>query len=253
MSEHTVGTRDQWLAARRELLDAEKEHFRAKDELAHRRQALPWVVVEQEYSFETDDGQKTLAELFDRRSQLLVYHFMFGPAYKVACPSCSAIADGFNGVAVHLAHHDVMLWAVSRAPIEKLQAFKKRMEWTFPWASSFRSDFNADFGVGFTPEQQRDGLEYNFQREPGWKPGDASDSGAAPFAAMSGTDVTTYLQERPGMSAFALDDGVVYHTYSAYSRGIDALWGMYQWLDRSPLGRNEEGLWWRHHDKYPAR
>ena len=190
---------------------------------------------------------------------LLVYHFMFGPDYTAGCPSCSAIADGFDGFVVHLANHDVMLSAVSRAPLAKLQAYKRRMGWTFPWASSFGGDFNVDFGVGFTEEQQRaGGIEYNYRREAAWqaKPGEgplireAGGEGAVVFAAMTGTDAATYARERPGLSAFALDDGVVYHTYSAYSRGVDGLWGMYQWLDRAPKGRNETGVWWRRHDEY---
>jgi predicted dithiol-disulfide oxidoreductase (DUF899 family) len=209
------------------------------------------VRLDKEYRFDTDEGSASLEGLFRGRSQLLVYHFMFGPDYKAGCPSCSAIADGFNGFAVHLANHDVMLWAVSRAPLAKLQAFKQRMGWTFPWASSSPSDFNADFSVGFNEEQQRTGIEYNYTREPGWKlkPSE-SGGGSAPFAAMAGTDVATYIRERPGMSAFAREDGVVYHTYSTYARGLDGLWGMYQWLDRAPKGRNESGLWWRHHDAY---
>jgi len=189
-----------------------------------------------------------LADLFRKRSQLLIYHFMFGPDYMAGCPSCSAIADGFNGIAVHLANHDVMLWAVSRAPRAKLQAYERRMGWTFPWASSFGSDFNADFSVRFTEALQRDGaIEYNYRREPAWKGGG---EGAVNFAAMSGTDAATFTRERPGMSAFVLEDGVVYHTYSAYARGLDGLWGMYQWLDRAPKGRNETGVWWRRHDEY---
>jgi predicted dithiol-disulfide oxidoreductase (DUF899 family) len=177
---------------------------------------------------------------------------MFGPDYTAGCPACSAIADGFNGFAVHLANHDVMLWAVSRAPLAKLQGYKRRMGWTFPWASSFGGDFNPDFSVGFTEEQQREeGIEYNYRREPPMRPGpEKADDGAAAFAAMSGTDKATYVRERPGVSAFALEDGVVHHTYSAYARGLDALWGMYQWLDRASKGRNEEGLWFRRHDEY---
>ena len=175
-----------------------------------------------------------------------MYHFMFGPDYSAGCPACSAIADGFNGFAVHLANHDVMLWAVSRAPLAKLQAYKRRMGWTFPWASSFGSDFNADFNVWFTEEQQREGgIEYNYRREPPFGGGRAS-----VHATMCGTDTATYTRERPGVSAFALEDGVVYHTYSAYARGLDGLWNMYQWLDRAPLGRNETGLWFRRHDEY---
>ena len=248
MTTHRTGTRNEWLAARLELLEAEKELTRRSDELARRRQELPWVRIDKGYRFETDEGSASLADLFRGRSQLLVYHFMFGPDYKAGCPSCSAIADGFNGFAVHLANHDVMLWAVSRAPLAKLQAYKRRMGWTFPWASSFGGDFNTDFSVGFTEEQQRErGIEYNFRREAPWQ-GDSE--GAVAFAAMTGTDAATYARERPGVSAFALEDRVVYHTYSAYSRGVDGLWGMYQWLDRAPKGRNEQGVWWRRHDEY---
>ena len=186
---------------------------------------------------------------FRARSQLLFYHSMFRPDYTAGCPSCSAIADGFNGVAVHLANHDVMLWAVSRAPLSKLQAYKQRMGWSFPWASSFGSDFNADFNVWFTEEQQRQGgIEYNY-RHSGWQLPDG-DNPVARVAAMCGTDAATFTRERPGMSAFVLEGGVVYHTYSTYARGLDGLWGMYQWLDRAPRGRNEHGVWWRRHDEY---
>ena len=241
MTTHTIGTRKEWLTARLGLLEAEKEITRRSDELARRRQELPWVRVDKEYRFETEEGQVSLAGLFRGRSQLLVYHFMFGPDYTAGCPSCSSIADGFNGFAVHLAQHDVMLWAVSRAPLVKLQAYKRRMGWSFPWASSFGGDFNADFSVRFTEEQQREGgIEYNYRREPALVQG-SSDEGSDAFAAMSGTDAATYARERPGMSAFALEDGAVYHTYSAYARGLDGLWGMYQWLDRAPKGRNEAG------------
>jgi predicted dithiol-disulfide oxidoreductase (DUF899 family) len=249
--QHRVVSREEWLAARVGLLKEEKELTRRSDELARRRQELPWVRIDKGYRFEIDEGSASLADLFRGRSQLLVYHFMLGPDYKAGCPSCSAIADGFNGFAVHLANHDVMLWAVSRAPLAKLQAYKRRMGWTFPWASSFGSDFNPDFHVSFTEEQQRQGLEYNYRREPPWKVRDG-EGPVAEFAATTGTDTATYIRERPGMSAFALDDGVVYHTYSAYSRGLDGLWGMYQWLDRAPKGRNETGLWWRRHDEYEA-
>ncbi len=250
-AKHAVGTREEWLKKRLELLKDEKEHTRRSDELARRRRELPWVRVEKEYRFDADDGQTTLEGLFKGRSQLLIYHFMFGPDYKAGCPSCSSIADGFNGFFVHLINHDVMFWAVSRAPLKKLQAFKKRMGWTFPWASSFHTDFNRDYSVGFTEEQQQTGgIEYNWRREPPM-PVKSDGGGAAPFAKLAGTDVATYVRERPGMSAFALEDGAVYHTYSAYARGLDALWGMYAWLDRAPKGRNETGeLWWRHHDSY---
>jgi len=250
MTTHRTGTRNEWLAARLELLEAEKELTRRSDELARRRQALPWVRIDKAYRLETDKGSASLQDLFQGRSQLLVYHFMFGPDYKAGCPSCSAIADGFNGIAVHLANHDVMLWAVSRAPLAKLQAYKRRMGWTFPWASSSGGDFYADFSVGFTEEQQREGgIEYNYRREAPL-PGPGGAEGPVAYAATTGTDVATYTRERPGLSAFALEDGVVYHTYSAYSRGVDGLWGMYQWLDRAPKGRNETGLWWRRNDEY---
>jgi predicted dithiol-disulfide oxidoreductase (DUF899 family) len=255
MTTHRTGTRNEWLAARLELLEAEKELTRRSDELARRRQELPWVRIDKEYRFETDEGSASLADLFRGRSQLLVYHFMFGPDYTAGCPNCSAIADGFNGFVVHLANHDVTLAAVSRAPLAKLQAYKRRMGWTFPWASSFGGDFNADFNVWFTEEQQREGgIEYNYRREGPVAeiPSSSTPDGPTTLAAMTGTDVATYTRERPGMSAFALEDGVVYHTYSAYARGLDGLWGMYQWLDRAPKGRNETGPAprWRRHDEY---
>jgi predicted dithiol-disulfide oxidoreductase (DUF899 family) len=253
MTKHLTGTREDWLKARLALLETEKELTRRSDELAWRRRELPWVKVDKTFRFETDEGSAMLPDLFRGRSQLLVYHFMFGPDYKAGCQSCSAIADGFNGIAVHLANHDVMLWAVSLAPLAKLQAFKKRMGWTFPWASSFGSDFNFDFNVSITEEQQRHGgVEYNYQRSGhalDAKP-EAASEGPLVGAALTGTDVATYTRERPGMSAFVLEDGTVYHTYSTYARGLDGLWGMYQWLDRAPKGRNETGIWWRHHDEY---
>ena len=260
MRVHRTGTREEWLAARLALLDAEKEFTRRSDELARQRRDLPWVRIGKEYRFETDVGTASLADLFQGRSQLLVYHFMFGPDYTAGCPSCSAIADGFNGFAVHLAYHDVMLWAVSRAPLAKLQAYKRRMGWAFPWASSFGTDFNADYSVSFTEQQQREeGIEYNYRRVTALQlragkeseiPSRTTPDGPAAGAAMAGTDVATYARERPGMSAFVLEDGVVYHTYSTYARGLDGLWGMYQWLDRAPRGRNETGIWWRRHDEY---
>jgi predicted dithiol-disulfide oxidoreductase (DUF899 family) len=252
MPEHTVGTREEWLIARRELLDSEKELTRRGDELARRRQELPWVRIDKEYQFETEEGGASLADLFRGRSQLLVYHFMFGPDFTAGCPSCSAIADGFNGSVVHLANHDVTLSAVSRAPIEKLRAYKRRMGWSFPWASSFGSDFNYDFNTSVTEEQQRGGIvEYNYRTSDVRESLEAGNQGPiAEIAAGLGTDVATYTREAPGMSAFALEDGVVYHTYSAYARGLDGLWGMYQWLDRAPKGRNETGLWFRRLDEY---
>jgi predicted dithiol-disulfide oxidoreductase (DUF899 family) len=282
MTKHKTGTRQEWLAARLELLKAEKELTRRGDELARRRQELPWVRIEKEYRFETDEGMEriglsdiegkttrvgaskrgservskaSLADLFRGRSQLLVYHFMFGPDYTAGCPSCSAIADGFNGFEVHLKNHDMMLWAVSRAPLAKLQDYKRRMGWTFPWASSADGEFNSDFSASFTEEEQRKGIEYNYEQEEPVAPisSRSTSDGASKFAAMCGTDVNTYIRERPGMSAFALEDGVVYHTYSTYARGLDGLWGMYQWLDRAPKGRNETGVWWRRRDEYESK
>ena len=253
MTAHTTGTRDEWLTARLDLLAAEKELTRRSDQLAAQRRSLPWVRIDKAYRFETEQGSASLDDLFRGRSQLLIYHFMFGPDYVAGCPSCSSIADGFNGIAVHLANHDVMLTAVSRAPLVKLQAFKTRMGWTFPWASSYGSDFNADFNVFFTEAQQREGgADYNYRPQPPAPLQAAREGGgpAAQSAAQTGTDVATFARERPGLSAFVREDGVVYHTYSTYARGLDGLWGMYQWLDRAPLGRNEQGIWWRHHDRY---
>src|SRR5436189_6030826 len=251
MNQPRVASRAEWLAARLELLKAEKELTGRSDELARKRQELPWVRIDKEYRFETDEGMErmglsdiegkttrvgaskrgservskaSLADLFRGRSQLLVYHFMFGPDYTAGCPSCSAIADGFNGIATHLANHDVMLWAVSRAPLAKLQAFKRRMGWTFPWASSLGGDFNFDFNVTISEAQQREGYEYNYRREaPAPKPeisSRATPEGPAKGAAMTGTDVATYTRERPGMSGLVLEDGVVYHVYSTYARGL---------------------------------
>jgi predicted dithiol-disulfide oxidoreductase (DUF899 family) len=266
MTTHLTGTREEWLARRLELLQAEKQLTRLGDALARQRQELPWVRIDKEYSFATDEGSASLADLFRGRSQLLIYHFMFGPDYTAGCASCSAIADGFNGFAVHLYNHDVALSAVSRAPLAKLQAFKQQMGWTFPWASSFGSDFNFEFGVGITDAQQREGgAEYNYRRERAtgtgakgkgtaeWSSAYGSDSPLAQFARGCGTDPATYIRERPGMSAFVLEDGVVYHTYSTYARGLDGLWGMYQWLDRAPKGRNEAGVWCRRHNEYDTR
>jgi predicted dithiol-disulfide oxidoreductase (DUF899 family) len=259
-TKHKTGTRKEWLTARLDLLKAEKELTHKSDEIARRRQELPWVKVDKDYAFETEKGKATLKDLFRGRSQLLIYHFMFGPDYTAGCPSCSAIADGFDGFVSHLANHDVTLGAVSRAPYAKLRAFQKRMGWTFPWASSFGGDFNHDFSVGFSEKEQRDGgIEYNYVREPGIPQADCEsaksrspeDEGDVDkMARMAGTDMCTYIRERPGMSAFVHEDGAIYHTYSTYARGLDGLWGMYQWLDRAPLGRNETGVWWRHHDQY---
>jgi predicted dithiol-disulfide oxidoreductase (DUF899 family) len=251
MTKHMTATRDEWLAARLALLKEEKELTRRSDAVARQRQELPWVPVDTAYRFDTEQGSASLADLFRGRSQLLVYHFMFGPDYTAGCVSCSSVADGFGGIVVHLANHDVMFSAVSRAPLAKLQAYKQRMGWTFPWASSLGSDFNFDFNVSFTEAQQRKGgVDYNYERG-----GHAMDATPVPppvtqLAAMSGTDAPTYSRDRPGLSAFVLEDGVVYHTYSSYARGVDSLWGMYQWLDRAPKGRNETGAWFRRHDEY---
>jgi len=252
MADRRTATREEWLAARIGLLEAEKALTRQSDDLARRRQELPWVRIEKEYRFETDEGPASLADLFRGRSQLLVYHFMFGPEYTAGCPACSAIADGFDGSVVHLANHDVTLSAVSRAPLPKLQAYKRRMGWTFPWASSFGSDFNYDFQASSTEEQQQSGFVYYNFREMDVRPSlEAGLEGPlAEWAAGCGTDWATYTRESPGMSSFVLEDWVVYHTYSAYARGMDGLWSMYQWLDRAPRGRNETGLWFRRHDEY---
>jgi len=255
MTQHKTGTRQEWLKARLDLLEAEKDLTHRSDELARRRQELPWVRIDKQYKFDTDTGSASLVDLFQGRSQLLIYHFMFGPEYTAGCPSCSAIADSFNGSVVHLANHDVTLAAVSRAPLAPLQAYKRRMGWIFPWASSSGTDFNFDFQVGFTQEQQRSGVaEYNYRAAGHGPPPDAGEvPEVVAMAATTGTDVATYTREAPGLSAFALEDGVVYHTYSAYARGLDGLWGMYQWLDRAPKGRNETGFWWRRHDEYDKR
>jgi predicted dithiol-disulfide oxidoreductase (DUF899 family) len=252
MTDHKTGTREEWLAARLELLQAEKDLTRRSDELARRRQELPWVRIGKDYRFETDAGSASLADLFQGRSQLLIYHFMLGPDYTSGCPLCSAIADGFDGFVVHLANHDVTLGAVSRAPLAKLQAYKRRMGWSFPWASSFGSDFNYDFQAAFTKEQQQSGTgEYNFRAMDMRPELEAARDGH--WDSGVGTDWATYRREQAGVSAFAQKDGVVYHTYSAYARGFDGLWGMYQWLDRAPLGRNETGIWFRRHDEYDSQ
>jgi predicted dithiol-disulfide oxidoreductase (DUF899 family) len=236
MTNHRTGTREEWLEARLELLKAEKELTRLNDDLARQRRELPWVRVDKDYRFETEDGEATLADLFRGRSQLLVYHFMFGPDWDEGCPSCSSVADGFDETHFHIQNHDVAFTAVSRAPLDKLLAYRDRMGWSFPWASSGRSDFNFDFNVSFTEESVATGQSYNFRPLEGWQ-----------------VDPANMPYEGPGMSAFALDDGAVYHTYSAYSRGVDALWTMWQWLDRAPLGRNEGDMsWFRRHDQYQA-
>jgi predicted dithiol-disulfide oxidoreductase (DUF899 family) len=249
-----VGSREEWLAARKELLGREKELTRLSDELARQRRELPWVLVDKEYEFDTDEGKKTLAELFDGCSQLIVYHFMFGPKYSAGCPTCSSIADSFDGIVVHLKARDVTMISVSRAPLERLQTYKRRMGWSFPWVSSASSDFNFDFGVSFSDEQLREGFEYNYTRV---DPTPILEGDAPPvlveLGSASGTDVAGYLTEGPGMSAFAMSDGVVYHTYSCSARGAEFLMGYYPILDRAPKGRDEGDppeLWLRRHDEY---
>ena len=245
MTDHKTGTREEWLAAREQLLVREKEHTRLGDELAQQRRELPWVPVDTDYRFDTDGGQKTLAELFEGRSQLLIYHFMFGPSYSAGCPTCSSSADAVNGVLPHLRAQDATMLYVSRAPIERLLAYKERMGWSFPWVSCGTNDFNFDLGFSYTDEQVNEFA------------GPMLEAGAPPIldanAAASGTDVAGYLTEGPGFSSFAKDDGVVYHTYSTQSRGLEFLMGYYPILDRAPKGRDEgDGmqLWLRRHDEY---
>jgi len=231
---HRTATRDEWLTERLELLATEKELTRRTDEVTQQRLALPWVRVDADYRFATEQGEANLADLFDGRPQLLVYHFMFGPDWHEGCPSCSSVADSFDEMYVHLLNHDVAFTAVSRAALPKLLAYRERMGWTFPWASSAGSDFNFDFGVSFTEESVARGQTYNFRALEGWQ-----------------VDPANLPYEGPGLSAFAIEDGVVYHTYSAYARGLDALWNMWQWLDRAPGGRNEDGMsWFRRRDSY---
>jgi predicted dithiol-disulfide oxidoreductase (DUF899 family) len=243
MTDHKLGTREEWLAARGELLEREKELTRSSDDLARQRRELPWVRIDEQYRFDTDDGEKTLAELFDGRSQLLVYHFMFGPEYTAGCPMCSAGADTFDGAVTHLNARDVTFLCVSRAPLDRLQDYKRRMGWTFPWVSSLGTDFNFDFDVSHTEEQLRPFLE-----------GDVPPV-VAHMAAACGTDPAGYVAEGPGLSAFALSEGVVYHTYSTYARGLEIMLGFYPLLDRVPKGRDEADstdFWVRRHDEYDA-
>jgi predicted dithiol-disulfide oxidoreductase (DUF899 family) len=245
MTNHKVGTPEEWQAARDELLAEEKELTRRNDELAKKRRELPWVPVEKEYSFETDGGTKTLEELFDGRSQLLIYHFMFGPSYEAGCPTCSSMADGFNGLLPHLHARDVTLMCVSRAPLERLQAYKRRMGWSFPWVSSANTDFSLDVGAALTHEQVREQMAQVDERE---LPPIAQQN-----AAASGTDLLEYISEIPAMSAFALQDGAVYQTYGTTWRGVEFLMGYYPVLDRAPKGRDEGDAfqtWIRRHDEY---
>ena len=244
MTSHRIGTREEWTAAREQLLAREKEHTRLGDELARQRRELPWVPVEKDYRLDTDDGPRALAELFDGRSQLLVYHFMFGPSYEAGCPVNSSIADGVNGLVPHLNARDVTMLFVSRAPLEKLQAYKRRMGWDFPWASSANSDFNLDLGYSSSEESTRAWVT----RSLGSLPPIVESN-----ARASGTDVVGYLTESPGFSAFVLENGVVYQTYQTGWRGLEFLMGYYPILDRTPKGRDEDDgfqLWIRRHDEY---
>jgi predicted dithiol-disulfide oxidoreductase (DUF899 family) len=237
MASHACGSREEWLAARLDLLKAEKELTRRGDELARQRRELPWVPVEKDYRFASEKGELSLRDLFGDRSQLLVYHFMLGPGWKEGCPSCSALADGFAGSVSHLENHDVSVVVVSRAPLDEINAYRERMGWELRWVSSLGSSFNYDFHVTIDPEVAP--VEYNYKD----------------LAQLEAENVAwrDWSGEQPGMSAFARDGDDVFHTYSAYARGLDGLWTMWQWLDRAPLGRNEGDLSWFHrHDEYPA-
>jgi len=242
MAKHRTGTREEWLAARQDLLLREKEHTLLGDDLARRRRELPWVPVDREYRFETEGGPKSLAELFDGRSQLLVYHFMFGPSYEAGCPTCSSIADSFDGVVTHLRARDATMICVSSAPIDTLATFKRRMGWSFAWASA--PEFNADFGFSYPEEQVRGWIDQVLADPPPI---------LGQNAEASGTDAVGYVTESFGFSSFAADDGAIYHTYSTTGRGVEFLMGYYGILDRSPLGRDEGEAfqtWIRRHDEY---
>jgi predicted dithiol-disulfide oxidoreductase (DUF899 family) len=246
-TDHKIGTREEWLAAREELLAREKAHTRLGDELARQRRELPWVRVEKHYRFDTEDGEKALGELFDGRSQLLVYHFMFGPTYQGGCPTCSSMADGIDGVLSHLRARDVTFLFVSQAPLEKLQAYKRRMGWSIPWVSTARTDFNFDLGFSSSEEQTRTAVEPMADQLPPI---------AAHNASSTGTDLFGYLTELFGFSAFVRADGTVFHTYSTTGRGVEFLMGYYPILDRAPKGRDEGDewqLWIRRHDEYESR
>jgi predicted dithiol-disulfide oxidoreductase (DUF899 family) len=261
VTDHKIGTREEWLAAREQLLEREKEHTRLGDELAQQRRELPWVRVEKEYRFDTDDGEKALGDLFDGRSQLLVYHFMFGPSYEAGCPVNSSIADTVDGVVPHLHARDVTFLLVSQAPLEKLQAYKRRMGWSLPWVSTAPTDFNFDLGFSHTEEQAREAVAQ--MRPTGSRPFSSTGlettpgTGLPPIveqnARATGTDAVGYMTESPGFSAFVRDDGAVFHTYSTTWRGLEFVMGYYPILDHAPKGRDEGEawqLWIRRHDEY---
>jgi predicted dithiol-disulfide oxidoreductase (DUF899 family) len=254
MTEHRIGTQEEWQAARDELLVKEKELTRRNEELTQQRRELPWVPVEKDYSFESDEGTKSLADLFDGRSQLLIYHFMFGPPYEAGCPACSSIADNLDPNAVHLAARDVTMLLVSRAPLDKLRAYKQRMGWGLDWVSTAGSDFNRDLGFTFTEEELRPFLE-ELGEQPHAHVGLQTAPTVEQQAEACGTDVVGYVSEVPGLSAYALSDGVVYRTYVTTARGLEPAMGYYGLLDRTPRGRHEEGepeFWLRRHDEYPT-
>jgi predicted dithiol-disulfide oxidoreductase (DUF899 family) len=247
MTDHKIVSREEWQAARDELLRREKEHTRMGDELARERRELPWVRIDDEYRFETDEGPRTLADLFDGRSQLLVYHFMFGPSYEAGCPTCSSMADGVDGLLPHLHARDVTFLFASRAPLEKLQAYKRRMGWAMPWVSSAGSDFNFDFGASHTEEQVREHMGPMLEGDP--------PPILRQMAAATGTDVLGYVSEGPGLTAFTMVGGAVHQTYSTTARGLEFLMGYYPILDRVPKGRDEgdaSEFWIRRHDEYGA-
>jgi predicted dithiol-disulfide oxidoreductase (DUF899 family) len=253
MTDHTIGTREEWLAAREELLKREKEHTRLGDEIAQQRRDLPWVRVEKDYRFETDDGEKSLADLFDGRSQLLVYHFMFGPSYEAGCPINSSIADSIDGVVPHLRARDATLILVSQAPLEKLQGYKRRMGWQIPWVSSSPGDFSFDLGFSQTEEQSREAVA---RIELPSQTVDAYPPIVERNARSSGTDIVGYLTESPGFSSFVRDGDDVYHAYSTTWRGLEFVMTYYPILDHAPRGRDEGDddwqLWIRRHDEYDA-
>ncbi|MFF4350259.1 DUF899 domain-containing protein [Streptomyces sp. NPDC001530] len=241
MPEHRVGTQEKFEAARQELLAEEKELTRRSDELARKRRELPWVPVEKDYSFETEDGTKSLADLFDERSQLLIYHFMFGPPYEAGCTVCSSIADTLDPNVVHLKARDVTLICSSRAPLDKLLAYRERMGWSFDWVSTVGGDFHRDLGFLNTEDELRPFLE-----------GDIPPI-VRQMAELSGTDVLGYVTEAPGLSAYAISDGTVYRTYVTTARGLELAMAYYGLLDRTPMGRHEDGeqmFWLRRHDEY---